>query len=231
MTAQVTEWSKARVRSARLAYALELILRAGVVLVLIISVVRPLVGPAILGLGTGPYWGGGATVSVMLDPAVVSGADLAFPELPAVMGRGEIHPGDGLEFFPTVGATIAVNVPDFRQSVLLGWVPLLSGLAIIAVMVLTIGILRTLQRGDVFVSSNVRRLYTIAGIVAIGGGLLQALSLWGYFGIVGHPSAERYVVPTWEISWVPLIAGLAVAVGAEIFRQGLALRDETMGPA
>ena len=229
MTAQATQWSTARVRSARLAYALEIVLRVFVVLVLVISVLRPLVGPSALGLGSGSFWGSTSTITVMLDPTLVSVEDLDLPELPGVMGRGEYQPGDGLEFFPEIVATVAVNSPDFRQSVLLVWVPVLSGLATITVMILVIGILRTLRRGDVFVSSNVRRLYVIAGIVAIGGCALQGLSLWGYFGIVGHPSAEQYVRPAVELNLTPLIAGLAVAVGAEIFRQGLALRDDAQG--
>lgn len=228
MSTLTDERSPARIRSARIAYALELVLRAGVVLVVIIGVARPLVSESILGLGQGDYWGRLGAVSVVLDETAIPG-DLVVPELPGVMGRGEFQPGDGLEFVPRLEATIVVNSPDFRQSVLIGWVPLLSGLATIGVMILAIGILRTMRRGDVFVASNVRRLYAIAGIVAVGGCVLQALSIWGYLGVVDNPSAAPYVVPSWEISWVPLVAGLAVAVGAEVFRQGLRLRDDTAG--
>lgn len=228
MSTLTDERSPARIRSARIAYALEWVLRAGVLLVLIIGVARPLASDSILGFGQGDYWGRQGAVSVMLDETAIYDG-LVIPELPGVMGRGEFQPGDGLEFAPRLEATIVVNSPDFRQSVLLAWVPLLSGLAQIGVMVLAVGILRTMRRGDVFVTSNVRRLYAIAGIVAVGGSVLQALSIWGYLGVVNNPIAAPYVIPSWEISWVPLVAGLALAAGAEVFRQGLALRDDAAG--
>lgn len=229
MADQTTRLSRDRVRSARLAHALELLLRAAVLLLLLVGVVRPLVGSPVLGLAHGPFWGSAGTVDVVLDPSSLTGADLSFPELPAVMGRGEIPRGDGLEFIPELTATVAIASPDFRQSVLITWAPILSSLAVIAGMLLTIGVLRTLRRGDVFVSSNVRRLYAIAGIVAVGGMAIQGLSLWGYFGIMRHPSAAPYVLDSWEISWLPLVAGLAVAIVAEVFRQGLAIRADTVG--
>ncbi len=229
MTTLTDERLRGHVRPARLAYALEWVMRAGVLLVLVTAVIRPLASAPMLGFGTGPYWAGMTTVSVALDETAFSSGEVVVPELPGVMGRGEFPRGDALEMVPRLEATIVVNNPDFRQSVVLVWVPLLNGLSLIAVMVLTIRILRTVRRGDVFVADNVRRLYAIAAIVVVGGCVLQALSLWGYWGVVGNLRVAQYVQPTWEISWVPLVAGLAVAVAAEVFRQGIRLRDDAQG--
>lgn len=226
MTTLTDERLRGHVRPARLAYALEWVMRAGVLLVLVTAVIRPLASAPILGFGKGPYWAGMTTVTVAVDEAAFSSGELVLPELPGVMGRGEFQQGDALEMLPRLDAMIVVNNPDFRQAVALVWVPLLNGLAVIAVMILTIRILRTVRRGDVFVADNVRRLHAIAGIVAVGGCVLQALSLWGYLGVVGNPAVAAYVQPTWEISWVPLVASLAVVVGAEVFRQGIRLRGD-----
>ena len=44
-----------------------------------------------------------------------------------------------------------------------------------------------------------------------------------------HPMVEPYVVQDFSITFAPAIAGLAIAVLAEVFRQGAVLREDVEG--
>jgi hypothetical protein len=103
---------------------------------------------------------------------------------------------------------------------------LFSGTARRAPLACLLLLVRSLRRGDPFVPANARRLYLIAAAVGFGGQAVQLLEAWGRSGLVEHPVVAPYLVPDAHLSFMPLLAGLAIAVGAEVFRQGTALREE-----
>lgn len=203
---------------------LELVLLAAVAVTAVLGVARPLIGPAALGIGTGRVFGGYPSVEATVDVAEVRVETT--PELPTLVGQGELAPGQALEFTIPHQTTVAVYDPDVRQFVGLVGPEILLALLTIAVLVLLLLIVRTLRRGDPFVPSNARRLYAIAALVGLGGEAVVLLRAWGGAGVLAHPSVAPYVLQGSHITVVPLAVGLGIAVAAEVFRQGNALREE-----
>jgi hypothetical protein len=206
--------------------ALKGLLVAAIVLVAIFGVLRPAVGPAGLGLGTGPIFGAAPTVDVTLDMAAVSVR--TDPQLPNLAGR-TIERGDGIEFLVPSNTAVVVSHPDLRQGLALVATPVFGGLLTAMVLALLLRIARTLRQGDPFVAINARRLYLIAVLVGIGGQATVLLTAWGRLGILYHPDVAPYVLTDVSTTIVPLFAGLGIAVLAEVFRQGTRLRAELDG--
>lgn len=120
--------------------------------------------------------------------------------------------------------------PDFRQRVGLIGTTTLRGLLAIAVLALLLFMVRTLRSGDPFVPANARRIYAIAAIVGIGGLLTDLLGQWGRHGVLEHPRIAPLVDPeSYHLSLLPLAVGVAIAVAAEVFRQGTSLRADVDG--
>ncbi len=196
-------------------------------LTFVLGVVRPLAGPAVLGVGTGAVFGSAPTVQAELDSAAVQVR--TSPSLPTVAGGGELVAGDALEMTLPDASTVVVNDPDTRQLLGLVGSEVLAALLAIAVIAMLLAVVRTLRRGDPFVPANARRLYTIAMTVGFGGVAVELLQAWGEFSVLSHPAIEPYVIEGAELSFMPLVAGLGIAVAAEVFRQGAALREEVEG--
>jgi hypothetical protein len=205
--------------------ALEGVLVLALVAVAILGVIRPAIGPAGLHLGTGPVFGRLPTVEVTLDASNVQ--ITTAPPLPTV--EGAVRPGDGLEFLTPTRTSVVLWSPDLTQRLGFAGAAILQGLLVMAVLGLLLAVTRTLRRGDPFVAANARRLYLIAGLVGIGGQLVVGLSAWARWQILTHPDVAPYVFAEHELSFAPLVAGLGIAVAAEVFRQGTRLRDEVEG--
>ena len=206
---------------------LEIFLAAMIVLTAVLGVVRPLLGPAALGIGTGRFFGEYPSVDATIDPAKVQ--IQTSPELPTVAGRGEVAPGDALEATIPTHTTIGVYDPDLRQFVGLIGSEMLTALLTMAVLTMLLLIVRTLRRGDPFIPANARRLYAIAAVVGIGGQAAVLLRAWGETAVLGHLMVAPYLFQGTHITFVPLVAGLGVAVAAEVFRQGAVLREDVEG--
>lgn len=207
------------------ATAVEALLVAGIAAVAIFGVIRPAVGPAGFGLGSGPVFGAPPSVEAQLDGDTVQ--IRTAPDLPTL--EGTVEPGDGMEFLIPTGTRVVVYVPDLAQRLGFAGVPVLTGLLAIAVLTLLLKITRTLREGDPFVAVNARRLYVIAGLVGIGGQLVAGLDAWTRWQVLTHRDVNSYVVLEQDFTLIPLVAGLGIAVAAEVFRQGTWLRDEVEG--
>lgn len=203
----------------------ETVLLAAILAVVIIGVLRPLMGPAGFGLGTGPIFGAPPSIDTTLDAAAVR-IDTE-PSLPTL--QGPVTTGDGIEFAIPTGTTVSVTEPDIQQQLAFVAVPVLSALLTIGVLMLLLQIARTLHDGDPFVAANARRLYMIAGLVGIGGQIAVALQLWSRWTLLTHPQVAPYVLVDQQLSVLPLVAGLGIATAAEVFRQGTILRAEVEG--
>jgi hypothetical protein len=214
-------------RSARLtASVLEGVLALAIVMVVVFGVLRPAIGPAGLGLGSGPVFGRMPTVDTTLDlESVTVTTD---PALSTLEGR-TVEPGDGVEFAVPTGTEVAVFGPDLRQRLAFVATPVVGGLLAVGVLWLLLRVTHTLRRGDPFVAANARRLYLIAALVGIGGQATALLATWGELGILRHPDVAPYVLVDTSTTIVPLFAGLGVAVAAEVFRQGTLLRADVEG--
>lgn len=209
------------------ATVLEVVLTGAIVFVGMFAVIGPALGPGGLGVGRGGVLGAPPTVAATIDASAVRVETT--PALPHLGDRGEVSPGDGVEFTLPSGASVAVHDPDLRQRLGLTGAEVLTGLLAVVVLVMLLLLVRSLRQGDPFVEANARRLYVIAAAVGLGGQGAALLGGWGRAGVLQHPLVAPYVVHEQSLPLLPLLAGLGVAVLAEVFRQGAVLRREVEG--
>jgi hypothetical protein len=90
-------------------------------------------------------------------------------------------------------------------------------------------ILRTAKGGDPFVAANVRRLWILSNLIAIGGTAYSMFS--GFAGtLMIQRSAAMDLAPVqFSVSFLPIIAGIGVAVLARVWQVGVDLRDDLEG--
>lgn len=85
---------------------------------------------------------------------------------------------------------------------------------------------RSTKDGDPFTARNERRLWSIAGLVTIGGIVVSMISGSAQTIIMGRSAASELFVTEFEISFLPVIAGLVVAALASIWHIGVEMHDE-----
>ncbi|PFG44900.1 Protein of unknown function (DUF2975) [Georgenia soli] len=236
-TAPARAWKSARSAGAARAGAvvLEAALWASLAVVLLTRILRPILGPAMLGLGQGPYWGLGASVPARLSDAtwrtaVEQMGGTVPPALVHGLSGGPAGRGEHVEATLPTGVEISVWEPmTFRQLVGVAGAELLGGLVLAAAFLLVIAMVRDLRRGALFTNRNLRRVYSVAAVAGIGGMLAEIAGAWGRIGVLQSPPLAGAVDVTWTISFVPLLIGLGIAVGAEILRLGTQLQHEVEG--
>jgi Protein of unknown function (DUF2975) len=101
----------------------------------------------------------------------------------------------------------------------------------ISVAWLLFQLLRSTQSGEPFTRRNVRRINTIALVVGAGGILAQYAG--GFADSMVVITRDLPDTPSlffgFSFSPVPLVAMLAIALVGEVFRRGVALRDDVEG--
>lgn len=105
----------------------------------------------------------------------------------------------------------------------LGWVVTLL------VLMLLLGIARTLRSGDPFVAGNARRVTAIAVLALIGGIATQVVDQFVKAELLQAPGVPEQITPVFELSFLPVIVGLPLAFFAEVFRRGTKLREDVEG--
>lgn len=204
----------------------EPLLLIAIVAVGVLGVVRPVVGPAGFGLVGGSVFGVFPTVEATLDLEQVRVE--TDPVLPS-LSDGVVNPGDAVVATIPTRTTVAVYDPSLRQSLGLVGSEVARGLLAIVVLLVLFLLARSLRQGDPFTPVNARRLYAIAAAVGLGGQAAVFLQAWGRDAVISSSTLAPYVIHDVTVSFVPLIAGLGIAVAAEVFRQGAALRADVEG--
>ena len=120
---------------------------------------------------------------------------------------------------PSAGQRVLVLIPGVLNTVL-----------VVGACWLVIRVMGTIATGDPFDPVNIKRLRGLAALLLIGtpvvffahlsasGGLLGSMDLGGL--------APGFM---FSIPWLPLVAGMVVALLAEAFRAGAALREDVEG--
>ena len=146
-------------------------------------------------------------------------SDVSVPALDRVgvrhgLGTYDIHLAD-----PTAAQRLASLLPG------LVWLGL-----VIAGALLVARVMRTIADGDPFVRSNVHRLRALAGLLVLGTPAAFALDMWAHVALVGQLDLGN-LVPGFVVSppYLAMVSGLVVALLAEAFKAGIALRNDVEG--
>ena len=214
-------------KPARSAVVLELLLIVAIVAVAYGQVFVPLTSIGGLKPLTGRYV---PSIEVTLDLRTALKEQTnpyRFPDMPV---GTVITSADGLEFGLPTRTFVEIWAPDARQRVAGIGTRAIRGLLAIAILMLLLLMVRTLRSGDPFVPANARRMYAIAATVGIGLPLADLLDQWGRHGILDNPRVAPFVMrESYHLSLLPIAIGLAIAVAAEVFRQGSSLRADVDG--
>ena len=135
----------------------------------------------------------------------------------------------GIGYGPASYAVDAVD-PSAGQRLL----ALVPGLLMAVLVVLScwcvVLLLRTVASGDPFDPVNVTRLRIIAGALVLGVPVASVLQVVSDATVLGSLDvAGLDTTFTLEIPWVPMLAGLVVAMLAEAFKAGSRLRADVDG--
>lgn len=106
---------------------------------------------------------------------------------------------------------------------------LLTAILTLVVLLLLYRIVTTIDRGEVFSTTNAVRIRWIAATVGIGGVAAQFIEYWAHQGMIARSAAAGLVQAQLHFSAAPLLAGALILVLAEVFRQGVRLRHDVEG--
>ncbi|MFL6079024.1 MAG: DUF2975 domain-containing protein [Ornithinibacter sp.] len=171
----------------------------------------------------------GAILAGVVEP--LAGWATGAPLTPQVVSAVTVPPLDaaGVGYGEAAYAVDAVD-PGAAQRL----VALVPGILLAVLVVLScwciVLLLRTVASGDPFDPANVTRLRIIAGALVVGapvGYLLQLVSDAVVLG--GLDLGGLDLTFTLDIPWLPMVAGLVVAMLAEAFKAGSRLRDDVDG--
>ena len=85
---------------------------------------------------------------------------------------------------------------------------------------------RSTKDGDPFTARNERRLWSISGLVVVGGIVVSMISGMAQTVIMGRSEAADLFAVQFDISLAPIFTGLAIAALASIWHIGVEMRDE-----
>lgn len=158
-------------------------------------------------------WAEGEAIPLELTSRV------SVPELDAAGLRHGLATYDVLLDDPTPGQRLLALAPGILHLVI-----------VVAVCWLVWGLLRSVGAGDPFQPRNVTRLRLVAALLVLGTAVAFFLemstrgALTATLGTVDLEPAVFLGLP-----WMPMVAGMVVALLAEAFRTGSRLRDDVEG--
>jgi hypothetical protein len=116
--------------------------------------------------------------------------------------------------------------PSVEQRLLwVSWrasIPLLAAGALWLVLL----IVRSVRDADPFTETNARRLRLLAVLVGVGGTLVSVLGTVLRRWLLDNSGAGNIVARDWHVSLMPLLAGLLIAVLAQVWSNGVEMRNE-----
>jgi Protein of unknown function (DUF2975) len=173
----------------------------------------------------------------IVNPAVGAARDgrmLVGATIPAKLqiSPQRIHLPPGLRHDGWLATTAQVKHPTAAQEALAAAMDLTQLTLFIAVLWLLRGIVRSVRLGEPFGAGTVRRLRGIAGVLLIGAPIVEAINEGLRTELFDRLSpAQQTGVGTagYTIPGALLIAGLGALILAEVFAQGLRLREDVEG--
>ncbi|TDD67566.1 DUF2975 domain-containing protein [Actinomadura darangshiensis] len=126
-------------------------------------------------------------------------------------------------------AELTVGNPDLGDRVLLAAPQVLQAALIIVVLSLLLRMAATFRTGDVFVPSNIRRLYGIAMALLLTGTAVPALDMLTTTALISGTPLTDAVESSFTVSASTVLLSLLVAALAGAFGHGTRLRADTEG--
>lgn len=94
---------------------------------------------------------------------------------------------------------------------------------------LVLSIVRSARHGDPFVRANVRRLWWLAALFAIGGTGYSMLSGFASVLMIQRSAAADLAVIQFTVEFLPILVGIAIAGLASVWQVGVGLREDVEG--
>lgn len=135
----------------------------------------------------------------------------------------------GVELAEEHSARITLANPSFAEHLLFRTGPALAAALAIAVLFLLRAIVGSVDRGEPFIATNVRRLRVLAIALAVGGIAVEIVGELTREALIERSQAADLWASSFTLGLWPLLAGLVVAVLAEVFRHGARLREDVEG--
>ena len=129
---------------------------------------------------------------------------------------------------PTRGALLNVQEPGASQlalSITLDLIPLVIGIAVLLILRAIVG---SIKDGDPFGRANVGRLRKL-GIILVAFPVVAIVMSVLLGGILDSTPSARLLNNSFSLDFAPVAAGLGVLVLAEVFAQGVRMREEIEG--
>lgn len=155
--------------------------------------------------------------------------DITAPSLDATTS------GDGISVSAPDTMVITFHDPDTTQRLLLSVPGLMTLLAISIVLVSLLRVAASLNRGDPFVPSNARHVYTVAITVLAAALLVPAAETFTHAQLQSMALDSHEIVLlafTLDAGSAPgvlVLTGVVLVALAEVFRRGTRLRDDVAG--
>lgn len=92
-----------------------------------------------------------------------------------------------------------------------------------------LAILRSAKHGDPFVAAIVRRLWLRSILIVIGGTSYSMLSGFAATLMIQRSAAADLAPIEFSFSFLPLVAGIGLAVHAGVWQVGVDLREDVKG--
>lgn len=134
-----------------------------------------------------------------------------------------------VEFGKPITARFTFMNPTTDQRVI--WViwQITGPLLVLGGLWLVYSVVRSARLGDPFIARNERLLWKLAVLIAGGGTGYSMLSGFAPTLMLQRSAAADLTERTFTLSFLPIIAGLGVAVLASVWHVGIALQDDVEG--
>lgn len=134
-----------------------------------------------------------------------------------------------VELGEPVAARFTFLDPSMDQRVIWLLWQVAGPLLVLVGLSLVLSIVRSARHGDPFVRANVRRLWWLAALFAIGGTGYSMLSGFAAVLMVQRSAAADLAVIQFTVEFLPILVGVAIAALASVWRVGVGLREDVEG--
>ena len=177
-------------------------------------------------IGDAPAISGDAVVVDNLDDLDVS-AQLA--DTLAASASDSATTGDAIDILAPVGVHFEIDDPSTASRIVWVAAMLIDPIVGVLGLWLALGIVRSARTGQPFTEANERRLWSLASVVAIGGTLASMADDFARTFVLQRSDLADLFAIEFTISFLPILAGLAVAVLAGVWRIGVNMSDDLTG--